>query len=621
MWETSEPVENTLETTLQLFPFAEPRTKRQREETISPNALESILFPSTVEILEDSMERLIVEPKRYKQDVPVLKPRFINSRALVTTTPGKPGRRVRKQIQLSPATLAPKKVYYYMPPNEFKVQMVVPFTLFPYQIDAVKWMVEREEGRVRNPHYESGINGCMLAMYMGLGKTPIAATLLARSLTQQRAEQSCSIYVCPKTLIGTVRYELEKFFGDQIRVIIYNEEFLRKEYNSFGLNEIRKYDVIIANYDSLVSRMKSQPTLAVQEFCNFQWFRIILDESHEIRERTTARFAALMKFKSSRRICMTATAIHNGVRDLYNQMEFTGFRLPAKMKPTEKNLLPLGLFDMIRFVRTKDAKSVVLPKKHVEKVYFELSETERKLHTYYLEHARTVERKGMQQLVWLTRILQVCSAPYLITAASKTEDDDDYEDGFMFPMYDGLDAWIRDRNGPAGIGSSKMRAFVNLMASVTTKTVVFANKTSTLRLAQSALNAGVVVCGKMPIPKREEMFTQFRTSTHTNVLFITLKLGSIGLNLTEASTVVFLEPWYNHALLSQGESRVHRLGQTREVHIYYLLGKDSSEERVYKVAQNKQALSDDIEKSASTQKPAPQDIRYMLMEEMEVEPY
>lgn len=637
MWETSDPVDNTLETTLQLFPFAvesnaeEPTLgKHSREEdekneiNISQNALQLILSPSPEDSLVDSMDRLLMGPKRYK---PSITYRTINPRALGggggAITSKKPAFKTRLAVQkpvLLPAIpevkQPPKKVYVYMDPNEFNVQMVVPYALFPYQVDAVKWIVERETGKVTNPHYEDGIHGCMLAMFMGLGKTPVAATVIARTLQQQRAEHSCSMYVCPKTLIGTVRYELQKFFGDQLRITVYNEEFLRKSYNTFGAAEIRKYDVVIANYDSLSGRMSRQPTEAVKEFCAFNWFRIILDESHEIRERNTARFRAMMLFKSARRICMTGSVFHNSVRDLYNQMEFTGFRIPRGTKPREENLDQLGLYNMIHFVDDKVAKTIELPKKHVEQVFFDLSEAEKKLHRFYVDFARSLDNtQKLQQLVGLTRVLQVCSAPYLVTPASKTEDDEDDVGAVIFPLEPGLDTWIRDRSGPAGLGSSKMRAFVQLMQTIRTKVVVFANKTSTLRLAQSALGDGVIVSGNMPVPKREELFTQFRTSPTTNVLFITLKLGSTGLNLTEASSVVFLEPWYNHALLSQGESRVHRIGQTQEVHIYYMLAKDSAEERVYKVAQNKHYMSEGIKKSAKQKVPLNEDMRYMLMEE------
>ena len=75
---------------------------------------------------------------------------------------------------------------------------------------------------------------------------------------------------------------------------------------------------------------------------------------------------------------------------------------------------------------------------------------------------------------------------------------------------------------------------------------------------------------------------------------MTLKLGSVGLNLTEACNVIFLEPWYSYSALSQGECRVHRIGQVKPVSVYYLLGRDSLEERVYKIAMDKKQLANDI---------------------------
>lgn len=575
------------------------------------------------------------------------------------------------RLEQSLNTLATKS-YTYMMPNEFGVRMVVPYKLFDYQIETVQWLSEREEGRVRNEHYESGINGCLLAMVMGLGKTPTAATLVAKTLLAQRAAGSCTIYVCPKNLLGTVRHQFEKFFGDQLRIIIYHQNFLRSEYNTFGAKDIRKYDVIITNYSTITSRMQAyNKTLgpakkgdhdnaaierrssgyvapAVREFCEFEWFRIILDESHEIRERRTARFRTLMQMRSPRRICLTGTPIHNKINDLYSQMEFCGLRLPRGTKQNKSNLHQLKITNMIKFVEYKDAESVTLPPKHVHKVYFDLSEEEKLLHRFYTDSARSVfnqsqgetgrnkGKKTFEALAGMIRVLQVCSAPYLVTPASKETDVSDdmceVDPALVFPADARINQWINKRDGTAGLHSSKMREFVRLMASLRQrseaerlplKVVVFANMTCTLRLAQGALLAStpgydsrtVLVTGDIATPKREELFTRFRIEPMVETLFMTLKLGSIGLNLTEADTVIFLEPWYSYASLSQGESRVHRIGQVRDVNVYYLLGKDSAEERVYRVAQNKKTLSEDIKNgTAEANKLQPNEMRFILME-------
>lgn len=633
---------------------------------------------------------LLKAKHKLKVVVPPTKPQLLATKGLLATQVVRPrlptaaalaGSSTTARLEQTLGTLAaaPVKSYTYMMPNEFGVRMVTPVKLYDYQVEAVKWLIDREEGHVRNDYYEPGINGCLLAMVMGLGKTPTAATLVARTIRQQRAAGSCSIYVCPKNLLGTVRHEFEKFFGDQLRIIIYHQNFLRSEYNTFGASDIRKYDVIITNYSTVTSRMSAYnkvvgvPGLpktkgkapgvtaaatqgylpaAIREFCEFPWFRIILDEAHEIRERRTARFRTMMQMRSPRRICMTGTPIHNKINDLYAQMEFTGLRLPRGTKQTKQNLHQLKITNMIRFVEHKDAESVTLPPKHVHKVYFDLNEEEKLLHRFYNDSARSVfaqsqsesgrskGKKTLEALAGIIRVLQVCSAPYLVTPGSKethaADDICEVDPAMIFPADPRINRWIHQRDGTAGLESSKMRAFVQLMARLRhryetertpLKVVVFANMTSTLRLAQAALQKhvpnydprSVLVSGDISTVKREELFTRFRIEPGVETLFMTLKLGSIGLNLTESDTVIFLEPWYSYASLSQGESRVHRIGQVREVNVFYLMGKDSAEERVYRVAQNKKTLSEDIKSgTADAHKLHPDEMRFVMMEEVDV---
>lgn len=710
------PLPNTLETALSIFPLAETRkilgNKRQRPEEekkiiiddgkardviISTGQLKEVLFPTDEDLFSDSFARVDIESDQ------LVKRRRIEARATNIS------RRVESMLQMKKVVpVAPKlnnafrtqlfqrsgvptkieqkaqeekaivpvpvvKQYSYMVPNEFGVRMVTPYTLFDYQMDAAKWMIDLEEGKNHHQYYAPNQNGGLLAMVMGLGKTPTAATLVARTLNQQRIERSCTLYVCPKNLLGTVRFQFEKFFGDQIKVMIYHRDFLRSAYNTFDANEIRKYDVIISNYASIVARVaassiviskpkkgeskaKEKPPskidAAADAFCKFPWFRIILDESHEIREKNTQRFRAMMCLNSSRRFCVTGTPIYNRVSDIFHQLEFTGLRLHRGVKYTKNNLKDLDLMKLIRFVEYKDAQSVKLPRKTVHKIHFQLSEEEKILHAFYMKSARAIferiqgevgrdkGKRTMEAHVSMIRVMQICSAPYLITPASKvteeaasSEDMMDVPPAIVFPTDNAIDKWIQVRDGKAGLYSSKMNQFVKTMKELREnadeknplKLVVFANYTSTLRLAIAAVmqsdpqhkSRNVFVHGGISSAhKREEMYTQFRVQPQIEVLYMTLKLGAIGLNLSEANKVIFLEPWFSFSALSQGESRVHRIGQMRPVDIYYFLAADSAEERVYRTAQAKKDLAEDIA-SQQDSKLGMQEMRYILFDNMD----
>jgi SNF2 family DNA or RNA helicase len=81
---------------------------------------------------------------------------------------------------------------------------------------------------------------------------------------------------------------------------------------------------------------------------------------------------------------------------------------------------------------------------------------------------------------------------------------------------------------------------------------------------------------------------------------MTLKLGNVGLNLTEANRVIFFESWYSYAALAQGCSRVHRIGQVKPVSVHYMLAKESVEENMYFTAMAKKEMATDISQEKQT---------------------
>lgn len=679
------PMANTLETTLSIFPLAESRVARKRKRVASPTViytmtktptpaagnnqipptsveiqdtadiLSDIFFPSEEDVLTDDLERSTVLDnqisfKRQKQALEEKIQKSIQFKNRINEMMSKLQPLPRKHIQSRRTkplyhnrTPQPTdKKYNYMVPNQFNVRMVSPFTLFPYQCDTVQWMVDREEKLVTNPNYEQSRSGCLLAMVMGLGKTPCAATLVARTVNLQRIERSCTLYVCPKNLLGTVRHEFEKFFGNQLRVLIYHADFLRSQYRDFTEIDIRCYDVLITNYSTLTARTNTAAPAMVYDkvltskqlehrsaraFINFPWFRIILDESHEIRERRK-RFAAACALNSSRRICLTGTPIHNNIRDLFNQLIFTGLRCPAGVKFKKQTLKQMDLMKMIKFVEYKDAIKVQLPPKRINKVYFDMSYEETYLHEHFATTAKQLftqasenkSKRGnivMQVHGSMIRIMQICSAAYLITPMAKVAPSDpsiaSKSQVVIFPQNTQVDTWLKNRLGPAGVQSSKMKRFVQLIRELRIsapqgklKIVVFANYVATLRLAVEALQVAqevrssdvpnyVEVNGSVKSSyRREELYTSFRMNPQVEFLFMTLKVGNVGLNLSEADKVIFLEPWYSYAALHQGESRVHRIGQQCPVDIYYMLASKSIEERIYSIAMTKKSIAEDV---------------------------
>lgn len=75
------------------------------------------------------------------------------------------------------------------------------------------------------------------------------------------------------------------------------------------------------------------------------------------------------------------------------------------------------------------------------------------------------------------------------------------------------------------------------------------------------------------------------------ILLASLKASNAGINLTAASTVYLLEPWWNPAVEEQAMDRVHRIGQTEEVKVVKLIARNTIEERIVQLQEKKKVLA------------------------------
>src|ERR1019366_1394173 len=125
------------------------------------------------------------------------------------------------------------------------------------------------------------------------------------------------------------------------------------------------------------------------------------------------------------------------------------------------------------------------------------------------------------------------------------------------------------------------------------KVVVFSEYERMTHLAGEELKklgiGFVSLHGSVPSRNRGALIEKFRSDAECRV-FLSTDAGGVGLNLQAASAVVNFEPPWNPARLEQRIGRVHRLGQSRAVHVIHLLTPGSIEERVWEALQRKKSL-------------------------------
>merc|ERR1719162_1345949 len=96
--------------------------------------------------------------------------------------------------------------------------------------------------------------------------------------------------------------------------------------------------------------------------------------------------------------------------------------------------------------------------------------------------------------------------------------------------------------------------------------------------------------GGTGIDQRQRYMDRFNNDTKIFCFILSTRSGGTGINLTGADTVIFYDSDWNPAMDAQAQDRAHRIGQTRDVHIYRLITEHSIEENILEKAQKKKNL-------------------------------
>ncbi|KAI8089782.1 SNF2 family N-terminal domain-containing protein [Halteromyces radiatus] len=128
------------------------------------------------------------------------------------------------------------------------------------------------------------------------------------------------------------------------------------------------------------------------------------------------------------------------------------------------------------------------------------------------------------------------------------------------------------------------------------KTIVFSQFTSMLDIMEKPLKASGYKFGRydgsIPVATRTKVLEQFYNDPAMEVLLVSTKCGSLGLNLTMANRVILMDIWWNPALENQAIDRVHRIGQTKDVEVHRIFINNTVEDRILELQRKKQAIAD-----------------------------
>lgn len=126
------------------------------------------------------------------------------------------------------------------------------------------------------------------------------------------------------------------------------------------------------------------------------------------------------------------------------------------------------------------------------------------------------------------------------------------------------------------------------------KLIVFCFLKEVVAALKREFPKAVTVTGEDSAAQKQEAVDRFQTDADCRLIILNYKSGGVGLTLTAASNVLFVEfPW-TAADCVQAEDRAHRNGQKNAVNCVYLLGKDTIDEYMYNLIQTKKTISDGV---------------------------
>jgi len=415
----------------------------------------------------------------------------------------------------------------------------------------------------------------VLADDMGLGKT-VQALAMAELLRKRRGIERVLV-IAPASVKYQWKTEIEKFTDRSAQVIDGLLPRRRAMYASPEFFTLTSYELVLKDIRDM---QELRPDL------------IILDEAQRIRNWTTATARTIKQLKSRYALVLTGTPLENKLEELFSVVEFAdGRRLgPAFRFVNEHRVIDANgrLTGYRGLDRIHEQLAPILLRRTRQEVLKELPERSDKIfrvpltgqqaEPYYEQSdilaglMRKWERQG-----WLSEIDQkriLCCIQNMRMLCNST---------FLFDK--------QTHHSP------KLQEFREIMTDLAQeedhKVVVFSEFERMTHLAGEELGklgiGFVSLHGGVPSRKRGALIEKFRNDPACKV-FLSTDAGGVGLNLQAASVVVNFEPPWNPARLEQRIGRVHRLGQSRPVHVIHMLTSESIEERVWETLQLKKSL-------------------------------
>ncbi|KAF4452540.1 putative MOT1-transcriptional accessory protein [Fusarium austroafricanum] len=506
--------------------------------------------------------------------------------------------------------LDPKKV------EQFQIPVAIKAELRSYQQEGVNWL------NFLNKYHLHGI----LCDDMGLGKT-LQTLCIVASDHHQRAEEFAktqapdvrrlpSLIVCPPTLSGHWQQEI-KTYAPFLSVTAYVGPPAERKAMKDRLGET---DIVVTSYD--VCRNDAEV------LDKHSWNYVVLDEGHLIKNPKAKITQAVKRLASNHRLILTGTPIQNNVLELWSLFDFLmpgflgaekvfldRFAKPiaasrfskASSKEQEAGALAIEALhkQVLPFLLRRLKEEVLndLPPKILQNYYCDLSDLQQKLFEDFTKkqgkkiqaEAGREDKEAKQHIFQALQYMRkLCNSPAMVMKPGSALYDETQkilakqgtaiEDAQHAPKLTAL----RDLLVDCGIGVEGNDTNDPLYQPIKPhRALIFCQMKEMLDMVQNKVLKELLpsvshlrLDGSVEANKRQDIVNKFNSDPSYDVLLLTTSVGGLGLNLTGADTVIFVEHDWNPQKDLQAMDRAHRIGQKKVVNVYRLITRGTLEEKI-----------------------------------------
>ncbi|HEY4554784.1 MAG TPA: SNF2-related protein [Bacillaceae bacterium] len=428
-------------------------------------------------------------------------------------------------------------------------------TPLPHQLETARQVVENMNGKA------------ILADEVGLGKTIEAGLILKEYMIRGLVKKA--LILVPASLVSQWAFELNTKF--HIPAIAQRKSYVWDQ-----------YDCIVSSIDT-AKRSPHREKIMEQQFD-----LIIIDEAHKLKNHKTKNYEFIQSLKKKFCLLLTATPIQNRIEEIFYLVSLlkpghlgsqSGFLEKYKNKElsVQENEHLRSIVNKVMIRNRRADTGIEWTNRHVQTVPIEFTKEERELYDAIdsLRNLQSGFAAGGFSLITLKR--EACSSREAVYYTLKNMLKK-YED----PSSEYMEALnVLHGKIQAAVQNSKAEKALELIKMIDDKVIIFTEYRATQLYLQWFLQkhgiTSVPFRGGFKRGKKDWMRDLFKN--HAQVLIAT-EAGGEGINLQFCSHVINFDLPWNPMRLEQRIGRVHRLGQTEDVHIYNFAVKNTIEDHI-----------------------------------------